>query len=324
MMINKFYLVALLLCLCALPAQAQTEEGLTQAEINAAVDDASKPQVDLSVSASGAVGTTATINAYTENINDGTSVFAWYLDDELAPRQMGVARTTFSFITIKQSHRVRVTISEGGELLAENAALVRALSVSLIWNTNTFVPAEYEGKALPSVGSRINAFALPEFGNENPENLLYTWYVDAESQVRGVAGEQGFSFNITKNASFISLIVEVSNQAQSLTARHGITIPIMRPAIVLTPSTELYTVPGIKTYIRALPFHFHIATMNELSFMWRFAGAEVRGVPPDPNLLTLSIPEDSGGGNSYLTIEITNRSLPAEIARAETRVTILR
>lgn len=237
---------------------------------------------------------------------------------------MGVARTSFSFVMTKPAHRVKVTVSEGGELLAENAVSVRALSVALVWHTNTFVPAEYEGKALPSVGSRITAFALPEFGNEDPGDLLYTWYVDAESQVRGVAGEQEFSFVVTKNASFISLIVEVSNQAQSLSSRQGITIPVMRPSVVLAPSAALYTVPGAKTAVRALPFHFHITTLNELSFIWSFSGTSVRGVPPDPNLLTISVPENSSRGSSFLSVEASNQSAPGEIARAETQVTILR
>src|SRR3990172_7596346 len=75
--------------------------------------------------------------------------------------------------------------------------------------------------------------AIPEIRNEDPENLIYTWYVNSESQVRGVLGEQTFSFLVTKNVTFIPVMVEVSNLSQSVTVRKGISIPIIRPPLTL-------------------------------------------------------------------------------------------
>ncbi|MBI1755095.1 hypothetical protein HYR65_02315, partial [Candidatus Azambacteria bacterium] len=190
-----------------------------QAASDLNLDEFSAPSVDLVVSASGKMGTGASLAAKTTNIDDNAATFEWYLDDELAPSLVGRAKTAFSFTTSKPSHLVRVVVSINNKKVAENTAAIHSFNVALAWHTDTFVPAEYEGRALPIVGSRVTVSALPEIKNEQPEDLLYTWYVDAESRVRNVVGEQDFTFTVTKNVRFVSIIVEVSNQGQSITVR---------------------------------------------------------------------------------------------------------
>ena len=296
------------------------------------LDQFSAPAVDIVVSASGVVGTAAVLSAKTNNISDNASDFQWYLDDKLMSLQSGRTRTTFSFQTVKQLHVVRLIITENGQKVAENSASISSFSVSVVWSTDTFVPADYEGKALPIVGSLVTLTAIPDIRGENPEDLLYTWYVDSESRVRGVANEQSFSFYVTKNVLYVPVVVEVSNAGQSILVRQAITIPVMRPAVLLYHAAEKSTAlspgafsmnPGEKTNVYARPFYFHIRQASDLSYQWRFANANAAGTPPDPDLLLLSVPENSGSGETPLTVSAESFIVPGERAKTELPITIL-
>ena len=146
--------------------------------------------------------------------------------------QSGRARTSFSFTTTKPFHVVRLSLIENGKKITENTVSVASFNVSLLWRTNTFVPADYEGKALPAVGSTISLTAFPEIKGESPDDLLYTWSVNAESKVRNVLGEQEFSFTVTKNTSSV-LFRLVSTLNQSFTASKALNISLAKPHILL-------------------------------------------------------------------------------------------
>lgn len=313
-------------------AQAPAVPSAQDISANLNLDRFSAPAVDIIVSASGVAGTTAALSAKTSNISDNASDFQWYLDDRLMPLQSGRTRTTFSFQTTKQHHVVRLIITENGQKIAENSASISSFNVSVVWSADTFVPADYEGKALPIVGSLVTLTAIPDIRGENPEDLLYTWYVDSESRVRGVANEQSFSFHITRNVLFIPVVVEVSNMGQSILVRQAITIPVMRPSILLYHTAEKSTAlssgafsmnRGEKINVYARPFYFHVSQASDLSYQWRFANTNAAGTPPDPDTLLLSVPENSGSGETALTVFAESFIVPGERAKTELPVTIL-
>lgn len=302
---------------------AQTELSPPLSEVSSTdIDALSAPSLDLVVSAGGAVGTTATITAHTDYIDDNAVVFDWYLDGGTVPVLTGKAKTTFSFVTTKQSHRVHVIILSEGKKIAENTVPVHSFQVALAWHTDTFIPTDYQGKAFPSVGSQVTVVALPEIQNEKSDDLLYTWYLDAESKVRGVVGQDVFTFSVRKNIRSMSVIVEVSNPSRSIMVRHAVLIPIMKPEVILSSHKVVDVVPGDIKHIYASPFYFHITHHQELSYVWSFAGQEIVGTPPDAHLLTLSIPIDSATGVRYITLEAEDQRGRGERARTELAVQI--
>lgn len=287
------------------------------------LDEFSTPSVELIASSGGAIGSIISVTAKTANIDDNFVSFDWYLDDQPMLTRSGRAKTSFSFTTTKPFHVVRLSIIEDGEKIAENTASIASFNVSLTWRTNTFVPADYEGKALPIVGSTITLTAFPEIKGESPDNLLYTWSVDAESRVRSVLGEQEFSFTVMKNVSSIFVSVEVSTLNQSSTASKAINIFLAKPHIALEPSASIFLVPGGKIELTAKPYYFNIASATDLQYEWVFGGKSALGIPPDPNTLTLSIPPASGAGSQILGVTAENRGTLGEKGKASLEINIL-
>jgi len=319
---TNYALILLAVLFIAGTAHAQFGDVIDQQEVGLGFDEFSAPAIDITVAASGMLGSTASLTAKTANIDDNTSTFEWYLDDVLSRAQSGKAKTAFAFTTTKQLHIIRLVVSSGGETITENTVSVSSFNVSLVWHADTFVPASYEGKALPIVGSRVTVIALPEIRNENPENLLYTWSVNAESRVRNVLDEQEFSFFVTKNVSFVSIMVEVSNLSKSVTVKRAINVPVVKPSVVLyhnkgkdgsgLSNKPLFIAPGTAISILAQPFYFHTSATGNLSYEWEFIGKNVSGVPPDPNILRLTIPESSESGKRFLRVRTVNQKIAGE------------
>lgn len=287
------------------------------------VDEFSAPSVELVVSSSGTLGGTVSIAAKTSNIDDNSVSFEWYLDDQPMLAQSGRAKTGFSFTTTRSFHTVRLSIIEDGEKIAENTAPIASFNVSLAWRTNTFVPADYEGKAMPIVGSTVTLTAFPEIKGEVPDNLLYTWSIDAESRVRNTLGEQEFSFMVMKNVSSVFVSVEVSTLNQSVTITKALNIPLVKPQILLEPGTPIFIAPGGKMELNARPYYFNIMRSTDLQYEWNFGGKSALGIPPDPNTLTLAIPSASGTGSQMLTVSAENRRTPGETGRSSLEINIL-
>jgi len=306
-------------------ADAQTpsaQDIVNQANNAVNFDQLTAPSVVASISSSGPVGSVATLNAAVDNIDENTALFQWYVDDEAVPSLSGIARTTFSFATTKLLHLVRVAVLVGGQKVTENTVSVQSFNVALVWKTDTFVPPEYGGKALPTAGSRVTVSALPEIRNENPDDLLYSWYLDGESQVRSVGGEQDFTFVVAQTSGSVPVMVDVATPTGSLRIRKAITIPVVKPSVVLQPADAVSVARGAKTTVEALPYYFHIVTLNQLSYDWVFVGSSVRGVPPDPNVLSLIIPENSAAGAEWLSLKTQNLSAPAEQTTANVQINV--
>lgn len=310
------------------------EATLTQQALGELDTELSAPKITLDVSAVGRIGATVSVSASIENINLGSTDFLWYLDDILSQRQSGKSKTEFSFATTKENHIVRVVAVEGNEKITENSVVISSYNVSLVWYADTYVPPEYEGKALPSRGSKVTVTAIPDIKGYSSDQLVYTWYLNAESRVRNVAGEQEFSFVITKNTDFIPVFVEVSNLSGSITIKQAVSIPVVQPSVLIYHQprqtaveeaiSELSITPGQTVVLNARPFNFHIDSSNGLDYIWKFIGKESAGSPPEPNILTLTIPRDSSFGTRDLNLQVSNKAIITERAGSLLTVNIIR
>ena len=287
-------------------------------------NELSLPSVNLIISSSGKVGDQATITADTSNINEDSANFLWYLDENLNVLQSGKGKTTFSFNTSKENHMVRLLITENNEKLTENSIVVSSYDVSLTWSTNTYTPPEYKGKALPTRESNITVVAIPNIRGYSSEDLIYTWSIGGFSQVRNMVGKDEFSFVVGESVDYIPVFVEVSTPSRSITVTQSISIPVVRPSVVIyhKPSERYSEVatntikisPGESKDLIAKLYNFQSNNPLNFDYTWKFIGIEKKGSITNPNLLTLKIPENSGYGSKNLEILVQNRSFFKERA----------
>ena len=141
-------------------------------------------------------------------------------------------------------------------------------------------PPITKAKRSPSWEAPYRSTAFPEIKGESPDDLLYTWSVNAESQVRNVLGEQEFSFTVMKNTSSVFVSVEVSTLNQSFTASKALNISLAKPHILLdTP--PFFFLPGGKIDLAPSPTIL-ISQARQIFDTWSFGAKSILGIPPDP------------------------------------------
>ncbi len=281
------------------------------------VQELTSPSVSLSLSFSGRVGQMAKIVVSADNFNPNTSDFAWYIDGSKTPSLVGSGKTEFTFKVTKPRQIVRVAVFQEGQKIAENSIVVNAFDVSLAWSTDTYVPADYEGKALPTRGSLISVVALPEIPNYSREDLIYTWYVNGESRLRGVSGAYEFSFRVAESVDYEFVMVEVRNLSGSISLKEAVSIPVVRPSVEIYYTKNLDTKPrnsilvslkrGDSMFLIAKPYNFRVEKLADLSFIWSYFGKKKVSFDK-PYLLKIYADKNSAIGNGTIELEVADRT----------------
>lgn len=171
----------------------------------------------------------------------------------------------------------------------------------LTWSADSYVPAAYQGKALPTRLSKVRVVALPTKKLAyDPEKLYYRWLLDNE--IAGKSGGQGksaFNFLVTHwggNAHEIES--QILDENENMLARNFISIPVveaqtllLQPASDYAAQDKITAGTGQQLNLFASPLFFHIKNLAELNFEWNFDGQTLTSTDQkDLNRFTLKIP----------------------------------
>ncbi len=220
--------------------------------------------------------------------------------------------------------------------------------VTLTWSTNTYVPLDYSGKALPTRGSIIEVVANIDSKEVNPQELNYRWFLNTHLQ----EGQSGQGKPVLKfpvgwtSPNNQSVRVEIRDKIENLFGSAHRDIKIVEPEIVLRPMTQ--TAQGIKKEILPLeasvssiikkyqiraeqeinfmaqPYFFNIQDINELIYQWRLAGK--KAIPENstqPNVLLLKIGRINKSIKQNLNILTENKRNLLERAEATAEINII-
>lgn len=177
--------------------------------------------------------------------------------------------------------------------------------IEMIWSTDSYVPYDYPGRALPSVDGFVDVSVIINLYQGKTENLQYSWFLDKtfDESLSGY-GKKNFRFGIAKNAGeFHTVLVKIFNDSNSFYLEKFIVIPIVKPEILIytsaknTEFSELakraVVVPvNRKSYFVAKPFYFSIKKPTDLDYQWEISGQQsIAASGINANILALTIPE---------------------------------
>lgn len=197
-------------------------------------------------------------------------------------------------------------------------------SLKLAWSADTYIPFKYQGRTLPTRGSKVTVEALLDVSGSAPENLKYSWFLDDVFQEnKSGYGRMSFEFTIRRISGRSHIVsVQIFNESRSFFTEREITIPIVEPEVVIYSSngnsnfsdegnkTSLI-IAGKKSSFVAKPYFFSIKKLTDLSFEWRFAGHESTiSSAYGANVLELNIneKEDDKILERTLDIDIKNKT----------------
>lgn len=237
---------------------------------------------------------TVQLESYSTDLNKAK--ISWAVNGKIQKTATGLR--TFSFTTGSASSKTILGISIEtvvGEIINKTYTIQPA-TVDLVWESESFVPPFYKGKALFSHQNKINFVAIPHIigsnGQEIPaKNLIYKWTRNGT-----VLGDfSGYGKNTyTMIASVISrqldVSVEVTSPDSSAVASNQTSVAPVDPMIVLYQRHPLYGIrfdqalgtnytmdSSNEMSIVAMPFFFGITNLNNspLSFVWKLNGGTI-------------------------------------------------
>ncbi|MCK5285670.1 MAG: hypothetical protein KAJ58_00370 [Candidatus Pacebacteria bacterium] len=213
---------------------------------------------------------------------------SWFIDGVL--KSEGIGNKEFNFRTKNFGETtnlsVQVTSSDIGQLIKTFKIIPTELD--LIWETDTFTPPFYKGKALNTHESTVKIVAIPNFINNNgvkidPKELIYLWKKDWKIS-NSDSGYGKDSFSIVGPGLFKDNMISVEvttldgiiKNKKSILIRNNIPEVIFyenHPLLGILNNRNLKYFPVSNTYseeikIKVYPFYFSLYNKDNIKYEW--------------------------------------------------------
>ena len=206
--------------------------------------------------------------------------------------------TKKTFLTIVVAFILLLTLTTNGQ---KPRAASLANDFILHWSTDTYTPPDYQGKALPTRGSKIKAVATPTKKlSVNPDALFYRWLLDDEIMGQAGQGKSVFEFTADKwPGGYHEVESQILDARENIIWRGTVSIKIVNPEVLIRQPNNAYsakdkltTKTGLDLELKAAPLFFNIGQINELSFDWRVDNVNLSwSEEKNPESLKLKIPQ---------------------------------
>lgn len=261
---------------------------------------------------------TATLNDYSGGAY-GSSV-NWIFDGQEITEAKNQRQTTFTAGAngVTQTIEVVLQKTNGSNEVIETS--IKPIYLDIIIEPQTRVPDFYLGRALPSIGSTVNATALISGeGFRNPD-LIYTWKVDNKVIEGGaLRARNKISFTVPRGSNY-TLMLEVTDLTGKIIAKRAILLPSVKPEILFYENNSLFGIStkaisksfpivGQSVEIKAEPYYLDSNIYNSPSYhQWKIDGVVNTNIN-NPYVVTLQKISDFGSSNLDFEVRDTKQVL---------------
>ncbi len=280
-----------------------------------------------------APNSTAVATALLSGSDTSGASFTWFLNNVRQSDNSGTDKNTFSLPTggLGAVYTVSVTISTtSGESLRDSISFTVS-DADLTWSAQNEAPADYEGRVLPSEGSKIVASVLPIIFSPgtktqlNPNNLNYGWFLNNifDSKNSGL-GKTTYKFQLNNPAT---LKVRITNTKNTIALEKSVNLFTVPPQVLVfladqngrivykNALSNITGAPGQKLNFLARPYFFNLPPL-QLNWSWFVNDKKIAGAPQNPLAASLEIPKEIlTPANFQITATVLNPYFNAENAQ---------
>lgn len=205
--------------------------------------------------------------------------------------------------------RIRITIYAGlfmgicaAVFIGKISSARAATDFMTSWQTKTYVPAWYEGKAFPAYQSFITVgFELIEDGKiVNLSKTPVRWYVDDQlfkNEDNGLGIKKVTIYNQKYGGDVTSIKISIPNYKGGALEK-VIDIPIKNQEVVVDAPFFDKKIPKGEDTIFAWPFFFNTVASNMMALQWN-VGGETKQTSNIGEPLTVTVGRDIPTGTQY-------------------------
>lgn len=162
------------------------------------------------------------------------------------------------------------------------------------WRALNFVPADYQGKSLPSKSTRVEIGFDVIDGNKlvNLSKNNISWYL-GNNQIASGAGMKTIT---------VAMPTELDQAVRMTVAGYkgadldfGFIIPVSKPKIVINTKTPTITAKNqrflqVRPHLfRAQPFFFNVNNLRDLNFKWQINSELISGTAGNPEFMSMDL-----------------------------------
>lgn len=214
-----------------------------------------------------------------------------------------------------------VAVGSGGQTATATAHIV-PVELDLLWESNSYVPPFYRGRALPSAGTVLSLEAIPRFKKSDgsfiaPGDIVFTWHRDG-LVLPSVSGRGKARIQVAAPSLFGEdvLSVDAVSTDGSFSGSASVSIPEIEPVLNLYEDHPLFgvlyhralarqtTIPEIEMSFAAVPYFAQAGSADDanLQYVWRVNGRGVASSPTRPSEITINAQNSTGLAFIELTL----------------------
>lgn len=247
-----------------------------------------------------------TVHAATPTLDTATTFFDWTVDKVHKSELSGYGNDSIQLVAgeVGTSIRVEVVVTGTTGQPAQSSITVYPSTVALSWYAQTYTPAWYQGKALPTPNSVVVVTATPHIILNGvalkPENLVYTWGFENRDRLLTGVGKQSFSVQMSDQTDVDQQVrVTIEDMDQRIRKEGSMFITTTSPhagVYRLTPLGGIdprVAVSTLSTFkhetidLQTEPFFFPTRSKKDLRFQWTIGGLSPSGNPQNPFITTV-------------------------------------
>lgn len=270
-----------------------------------------------------------TVSARSYNTDLNRADFVWYVNGKVFKKGTGVTEVSIPSGASGSATTVSVDVTTTDIGVVTKEYSFKPAEVSLLWQSDGYVPPFYKGKSLELYGSNFTVTAIPEFFTSSgkriePKNIVYSWrkngVVDGSQSGYGKDSFTGTQSSYVRGGDTVT--VEASTVDGTLGATKSITISPKSADIVFYENSPLYgilyekalsdsfTMPSEELTLHGEPYFISTKQLpGNFSLDWSINNNAITSFK-DQNEITLRTTGESGGQSLIrLDIQSANKIL---------------
>ena len=269
-------------------------------------------------------GESVRITADSPLIDISQSDIVWYVNDKAFAQNPGQKEVDIILVSLGSETHVSAVARTQDGTSASGEVFIRPAVVDLLWESDSFVPPFYRGRALPSAGTFIRANAIVHFEPaetlQTPErDIIYTWKRNG-SLVQSVSGRGKSSAVFPSPTLFGTDTIEVVASALGGAKEGGarVVIPSIEPVLTLYKNHPLFgisynqaleeaeSMPDTEMSFSAVPYFAEAEGPNDpaLNYSWSINGIDIGTDESRRNALTINA--DKSNGLARIALSVTH------------------
>lgn len=221
------------------------------------------------------------------------STLRWYVNGSLVLSGKGQTLYTIKAGPLGSVYSIRIAVTSDTGAIKEVTKTIRVGRIHLIWETKSYTPPWYRGKALPDPGSEITIMAVPEFKSGgiflNSSELIYNWFIDNEAPVLDPAisgrGKNTYTLKTTSViGSTYTIGVQIKDDQQRFEQEKNIDIILYQPEILLYEKDPVFGIKmekasrawflrgGGEITLQTEPYYVPLNDFKNMNYTWKVNG----------------------------------------------------